>query len=77
MADNQLRTWFDQTKTPREAFLEKTGISQSYLTLLLGPTPPWPSRIVLRRLIEATDGFVTADGWLALDDPPPQRIERD
>jgi hypothetical protein len=27
-------------------------------------------------LVEITDGAVTADQWLELDDPPPQRVAR-
>ena len=77
MTTNPLRTWFDQTRTPREEFLQKTGISQSYLTLLLNPAPPWPSREVMRRMIAAVGGAFAADDWLALDDPPAQRVERD
>jgi hypothetical protein len=73
---NPLRQWFDETKISREDFLAKVPISQSYLTLLLSEAPPWPSRAVMRLLVEATDGFVTADKWLALDDPPPQRATR-
>jgi hypothetical protein len=74
---NPLRQWFDTTGITREEFLAKVPISQSYLTMLLSETPPWPSRAVLRLLVEATDGAVTADKWLAQNNPPPQRITRD
>jgi hypothetical protein len=74
---NPLRAWFDETETTREEFLAKVPISQSYLTLLLAKAPPWPSRAVMRRLVEVTDGAVTADRWLELDDPPPQRATRE
>jgi hypothetical protein len=74
---NPLRQWFDDTGSTREAFLAKVPISQSYLTLLLSEAPPWPSRAVMRLLTEVTHGAVTADRWLELQDPPPQRATRD
>jgi len=73
---NPLRAWFDATGISREAFLAKVPISQSYLTLLLSEAPPWPSRAVMRLMVEATRGAVTADQWLMLDDPPPQKATR-
>jgi hypothetical protein len=73
---NPLRQWFDETGISREEFLSRVPISQSYLTLLLSPTPPWPSRAVMRLMVEVTDGAVTADQWLMLSDPPPQRADR-
>jgi transcriptional regulator with XRE-family HTH domain len=69
---NPLRRWFDQEPRPmaQAEFCRRTGISQAFLTTLLLERPPWPTRARLRRIVKATKGAVTADEWLALDDPP-------
>jgi transcriptional regulator with XRE-family HTH domain len=53
-------------------FAQLAGISQSFLTALLSDTPPWPSRATMKRITEITGGTVTANDWMALEDPPPR-----
>jgi hypothetical protein len=69
---NPLRRWFDQCPQPmpQAEFCRRVGISQPFLTTLLHERPPWPSRARLRKIVKVTRGAVTADQWLALDDPP-------
>jgi len=74
---NPLRAWLKQNKIPQKEFLEEIRVSRAYLTLLLSSHPPWPSRTIMRRIVKATHGKVTADIWLKLSDPPPQRVTSD
>jgi transcriptional regulator with XRE-family HTH domain len=69
---NPLRRWFDQDPKPmvQAEFCRRSGISQAALSTLLRERPPWPSRQRLRIIVKLTKGAVTADAWLALDDPP-------
>jgi DNA-binding transcriptional regulator YdaS (Cro superfamily) len=69
---NPLRRWFDSDPKPmvQSEFARRVGISQPFLTTLLLERPPWPARATLRRIVKVTKGAVTADAWLALDDPP-------
>jgi hypothetical protein len=73
---NPLRAWLEHNRIPQKEFLEEIQVSRAYLTLLLSSHPPWPSRPIMRRIVKATRGKVTADIWLGLKDPPPQRVTR-
>jgi hypothetical protein len=75
---NPLKEWLNDTYPPRmlqKEFAERAGISQSFLTSLLSDQPPWPARATLRKIIEITEGAVTADMWVEMPDPPP-RVDR-
>jgi transcriptional regulator with XRE-family HTH domain len=71
---NPLRAWLRRKPKPmtQREFCERVGISQSFLTALLSDTPPWPSRNVMRKITEATEGAVTPDKFVVLEDPPPR-----
>jgi hypothetical protein len=74
---NPLKEWFSTYPRPmlQKEFAERVGISQSFLTSLLSEQPPWPARQTMRRITEITDGAVTADMWVEMEDPPP-RVDR-
>jgi hypothetical protein len=71
---NPLRAWLEKQPMSQKDFLEEIEVSRAYLTLLLSTHPPWPSRAIMRRIVKATKGKVTANQWLDLKDPPPQRV---
>jgi hypothetical protein len=66
---NPLRAWIKDTGTPRLTVTKRLGISQAYLSLLMSNEPPWPSRAVMRRIVELTDGAVGPQHFLAMDGP--------
>jgi transcriptional regulator with XRE-family HTH domain len=72
---NPLRRWLSQQPMSQAEFARRAGISVPFLATLLQEQAPWPSRSRLRRIVKATRGAVTADQWLALDDPPA-RVRR-
>jgi hypothetical protein len=77
--DNPLRAWFNRFPKPmlQKDFARLAGISRSFMTLLLSDAPPWPSRMLMRRITELTKGAVTAEDWVRLPDPPKRQYKDD
>lgn len=66
-AGNRLRDWLAMPGRPtKSAFARSIGCSHSYISQLTSDQTPWPSREVMRLIIEATGGAVRSDDFVYL-----------
>lgn len=66
-ASNRLRDYLSQAGAPSKSeFARRIGMSHSYVSQLCGDAAPWPSRATMQRIVEETNGAVTANDFVNL-----------
>ncbi|PAP94016.1 hypothetical protein [Mesorhizobium wenxiniae] len=58
---NKLAQWLNADPKPMAKidFAEKIGVSPGYVSQLCADNPPWPGRIIAKKIGEVTEGAVT------------------
>lgn len=65
----KLTDWLRSTGTTRSAFARAAGLSPASITALCKEEPAWVSREAAARIAAATDGAVTPNDFLGLENP--------
>jgi 3,4-dihydroxy 2-butanone 4-phosphate synthase/GTP cyclohydrolase II len=63
----KLRDYIHFNRIKKVEFAAKIGVSPSRITQLCEEKAPWPKRDLARRIFEATDGQVTANDFINLE----------
>jgi transcriptional regulator with XRE-family HTH domain len=63
----KLSDWFDQTKRQKRAFAADIGVTPQMISAYCKGTI-WPSKATMTLIASKTDGAVTADDFLRLDE---------
>lgn len=58
---NKLAQWLNAEPKPmaKTDFAEKIGVTPGYVSQLCSDNPPWPGRVIAKRIGEVTNGAVT------------------
>lgn len=70
----KLADYLKSTRIRRGEFAEMIGVSGGRITQLCDGTS-WPSKDVAERISRATEGHVTANDFMHLDDEPQEQVE--
>jgi transcriptional regulator with XRE-family HTH domain len=63
----RLSDWFEQTKRQKRAFAAAIGVTPQMISAYCKGTI-WPSKTTMMLIADKTDGAVTADDFLKLDE---------
>lgn len=64
----RLADWIEAQGKSRKEVADFLGVSPPYVTNLCSDTPSWPSRDVMAKLREMTDGAVSAADFLPAEE---------
>lgn len=51
---NRFKAWIEQSGMTQRQVASKLGITQGYVAALASEDPPWPSRVVMQKMIRLT-----------------------